>query len=116
MTREQFKQICEWQAQTFGSATPLSKLAHLKEELKELKYELEVMDIMVANKRSQKLIKAHKTVTNMEFADCFFLLFGAANAAGMSYDDICNAIQSKFEINKQRKWGKPDANGVVKHI
>jgi hypothetical protein len=34
----------------------------------------------------------------------------------MTYEDICQAIQEKFEINKSRKWGKPDANRVVKHI
>jgi hypothetical protein len=34
----------------------------------------------------------------------------------MNYNDICKAISEKFEINKKRKWGKPDANGVVNHI
>ncbi len=34
----------------------------------------------------------------------------------MRYQDICKAIQEKFEINKARKWGEPDANGVVNHI
>lgn len=51
-----------------------------------------------------------------EYADCFFLLYGSANADGMTYEDICFAIQEKFEINKARKWGKPDENGVVNHI
>jgi predicted HAD superfamily Cof-like phosphohydrolase len=53
---------------------------------------------------------------NHACADCFFLLFGSAAADGMSYQDICNAIQEKFEINKRRRWGKPDENGIVKHI
>ena len=52
----------------------------------------------------------------LEFADCFLLLFGAASSDGMSYEDICNAIQEKLEINKRRKWGEPDKNGVVNHI
>ncbi len=52
----------------------------------------------------------------LEFADCFFLLFGAAARDGMTYDDICAAIDEKFEINKKRAWRKPDANGVVRHI
>lgn len=59
---------------------------------------------------------ANEVNKRLEFADCFFLLFGAAAADGMSYDDVCAAIQEKFEINLKRQWGKPDANGVVKHI
>jgi hypothetical protein len=52
----------------------------------------------------------------MEFADCFILLFGAAASDGMSYDDICKAIDEKMEINFNRKWGKPNNDGVVNHI
>lgn len=36
MNKNQFTEITEWQKQTFGQATPLSKLAHLSEELVEL--------------------------------------------------------------------------------
>jgi hypothetical protein len=25
------------------------------------------------------------------------------------------AVKEKLEINKNRKWGKPDANGVIEH-
>lgn len=52
----------------------------------------------------------------LEFADCFIVLFGAVAADGMSYNDIWLAIHEKFEINKSRKWGNPDLNGVVKHV
>jgi len=44
------------------------------------------------------------------------LLFGTAASDGMSYEDICEAIESKMQINFKRKWGKPDKNGVVNHI
>lgn len=100
MKPEQFEQITKWQKETFGEATPLSKLAHLAQELTELG---EAIHYNFSDKR-------------LEFADCFFLLFGAAAADGMTYEDICDAISEKFEINKNRKWGKPDANGVVNHI
>jgi len=100
MTEQQFNEISAWQKETFGQATPLSKLAHLAQEIPELSYDL------VNNKPERRL----------EFADCFFLLFGCAAADGMTYQDICDAIQEKFEINKARKWGKPDENGVVNHI
>lgn len=100
MKENQFKEITAWQKETFGEATALSKIEHLKQEIEEL-------SIDIIFKSSEK---------HLEFADCFFLLFGAAAADGMTYEDICNAIQEKFEINKARKWGKPDANGVVNHI
>ncbi|HNQ42521.1 MAG TPA: DUF550 domain-containing protein [Saprospiraceae bacterium] len=100
MTEQQFNEISAWQKETFGQATPLSKLDHLAYELVEL-----VKDL-ISNNPDRRL----------EYADCFFLLFGSASADGMSYQDICDAIQEKFEINKARKWGKPDENGVVNHI
>lgn len=100
MTKEQFFDITLWQEQTFTEANALSKLAHLKKEVKEL---IEAIESNDPEKR-------------LEFADCFFLLFGAAKADGMTYDEICSALEEKFEIVKKRKWGDPDENGVVEHI
>jgi NTP pyrophosphatase (non-canonical NTP hydrolase) len=100
MTPLQFYQITEWQKQTFGSATALSKIAHLLEECNELISDLEKDS---PDKR-------------LEFADCFILLFGAAAADGMDFEDICKAIHDKMEINYKRKWGKPKENGVINHI
>ena len=100
MTKEMFTAITEWQKETFGQATPLSKLAHLRQELDELRSDL------IQGSPDRRL----------EYADCFFLLFGSAAADGMSWEDICYAIDEKFTINKNRNWGKPDENGVVNHI
>lgn len=100
MKAEQFEAITIWQKETFGQATPLSKIAHLAEELQEL-----VLDLQ-ENAPDRRL----------EYADCFLLLFGSAAADGMSYEDICNCIEEKMVINRARKWGKPQANGVVNHI
>ena len=108
MNELQFNEITKWQKETFGEATPLSKLAHLIQEVVELK------DAIVAENETCGLT-GHNDV-RMEYADCFFLLFGSAAAYGFSYKDICDAVQEKFEINKARKWGKPDENGVVNHI
>ena len=105
MEKSQFKKISEWQRKTFGQATPLSKIAHLKEEIEELETEL-----------SCTVSTSVKRVKEREFADCFILLFGAAASDGMSYDDIVRCIDEKMEINYKRKWGKPQANGVVNHI
>lgn len=108
MTEKQFNEISAWQKETFGQATPVSKLYHLVEELAKLKDAINNEDHTIDHEAIRK--------TKMEYADCFFLLFGSAAAYGMSYKDICEAIQDKFEINKASKWGKPDKNGVVRHI
>ena len=100
MTEQQFNQIIEWQNEIFPKATSLSKATHLLEEVKELRYDL------MAGYPSRR----------NEFADCFILLFGSAASDGMSYQDICNAIDEKMKINRERKWGNPDKNGVVHHI
>jgi len=107
MTEKQFNEITTWQKQTFPSATSLSKLTHLAGEeatgeVGELKHEI------IAGVSYDKM--------KMEVADCFFLLFGAAASEGMTYSEIVEAIQEKFEINKKRNWGNPDKNGVVNHI
>ncbi len=100
MKAEQFIEIRKWQQETFGEATSLSKISHLAEELQELVFDLKTFN---ADRR-------------LEFADCFLLLFGSAAADGMSYEDICNAIDEKMQINYKRKWGKPNKDGVVNHI
>lgn len=101
MTQLQFYEITKWQKETFGNATALSKIAHLKEEIKELEFDLENN-----NEESKRL----------EFADCFILLLGAAAADGWYFEDICNAIHDKMGINYKRKCGKPKENGVINHI
>lgn len=108
MTEQQFKAISDWQNKTFGEATPISKLAHLLQEVVELKEAL----VKFGHEPSMKTFDEAK----MEYADCFFLLFGSAASFGLSHSDICRAIQEKFEINKARKWGKPNKEGVVEHI
>lgn len=100
MTEKLFDEVTKWQHDTFPLADALSKAFHLREEVEELIEDLE-------NDRPHK---------RLEYADCFLLLFGSAKADGMSYQDIQNAISEKLEICKKRVWGKPDENGVVKHI
>ena len=100
MNKKQFKEITQWQRETFGEATPFSKIAHLREEIVELE------DDLFAQAKDRRL----------EFADCFLLLFGAASADGMSYEDICLAIDEKMVINRGRSWGNPNELGVVNHI
>lgn len=99
-------ELHKWQAMTFPQATSLSKLYHLKEEVSELIKEIGLNRISCPK----------NTFVRMEYADCFMLLFGAAIKDGFTLYDIIEAIKEKHKINKKRKWGKPDKNGVVKHI
>jgi NTP pyrophosphatase (non-canonical NTP hydrolase) len=100
MTKEQFEIITKWQDETFPDASAFSKVEHLKEEVEELSIDVAINGLGM----------------KMEFADCVMLLFGAAAKCGMSYEDCCNAVDEKMSINRKRKWGKPDENGVVKHV
>ena len=100
MNKDLFKNVTDWQKATFKTIDTLALVYHLEQELDELK-----TDILRLNPDKR-----------LEFADCFILLMGAAKADGMSYEDICNAISEKLEINKKRVWGEPDSNGVINHI
>lgn len=100
MTETIFTALAAWQQKTFPGQTALSKVCHLQQEVKELKTDLAL------NAPGKEL----------EFADCFILLMGAAAADGMQYIDIVNAVNKKMEINYKRKWGKPDADGIQNHI
>lgn len=104
MTKEQYESISQWQKETFGQATAISKISHLKQEILELEEELKSIE------------DGSHSKTVLEFADCFILLFGAAASYGFHYDDIIECIETKMVINKNRVWGKPDENGVVNHI
>jgi len=105
MTEKQFNEITEWQEKTFPKATSISKLIHLAGEEPDGEIK-ELVDDIKANSPNKK----------SEWADCFFLLFGSAKLDGMSYQDIIDCIQKKFEVNKLREWQKPDKNGVVFHV
>lgn len=80
---------------TFGESTPQSKAHHLAEEAMEAA--ADPSDII-------------------EWADCTILLLDAVRKAGFTTDDLYAAVQRKMEINKSRKWGDKDENGVVRHI
>ena len=83
--------VGEWAKETFPAQTNESNIAHLMREVKELK----------------------KGNTEEEAADCFLILLNIAHREGF---DLCRAAEKKFSINRKRKWGKPDSQGVVEHI
>lgn len=87
-----------WAQTTFGDdfeRGPLSPLHHLKKEVEEV--------IADPYKRD-------------EYADCFMLLIDAYRRAGGNIYDLIAATEEKLEVCKNRKWGKPDENGVCEHV
>ena len=56
---------------------------------------------------------AEDTSDGEEMADCFILLLNLAEMAGV---DLMTEARRKMEINRKRKWGAPDADGVCHHL
>jgi NTP pyrophosphatase (non-canonical NTP hydrolase) len=109
MTKEMFDEITSWQRKIFTKATSISAAHHLNEEVVELLCELN-------DGHTGYFSDAQKEKIRSEYADCFLLLFGSASLFGLSYEQICEAINDKMEINKQRKWGGVNEQGYVKHV
>lgn len=99
--KEILDDIWDFQITTFPDSKALSKAHHLKKEVGEL------IDDLEGNREPESVL--------MEYADCFILLFGSVMAYGLNLEDIKSIIQKKMAINRTRKWGKPDENGVVLH-
>jgi hypothetical protein len=97
-------EISEWSDKTFGDGKRNPAIVyHLKKEVDEL------IDVFENNPRNE-----HRQLW-FEYADCMMLLLDSAFHAGFTADDLLLAVKEKLEINKNRKWGKPDANGVIEH-
>lgn len=93
--------IGDWAAETFPSQTAVGKLCHLSEEIQELIEALE---------------SGETEAIESEYADCAILLMDVARTAGMDAAQVDRAIERKMDVNRSRKWGKPDSNGVCHHI
>lgn len=86
------REVSTWAQETFPNQTPASKLAHLCDEVEELKLCPD---------------------DGEEMADIFILLL---NLAEMNGFDLMHEARAKMTKNRARKWGKPDERGVCKHI
>ena len=51
-----------------------------------------------------------------ELADVFMLLLDTATHFGVNANELLTITHNKLSVNKKRKWGQPDKNGVVEHI
>jgi hypothetical protein len=89
-------EIASWSDSAFGADRPPEiPLHHLAKEIQEL---------------------IAKPDDSMEYADCLILLLDAYRMSGGNADSLVETCYEKMEINRKRKWGTPDENGVVEHI
>lgn len=90
-----------WAVTTFPHQTALSKVAHLTKEVAELREAIE---------------SGEREEMRKEWADCAILLLNTATMMGMDWTQAQSAIEEKMRINKSRRWGSPDKDGVCHHI
>ena len=88
--------ITAWADSAFGKdRKPESILHHLKKEIDEL---------------------IQEPMSLEEYADIGILWLNAADKAGYKIDDLYFAMVGKMWVNKTRKWGRADENGVIEHL
>jgi len=102
-------QIKKWSDDSFGSHRTGKPIAHhLKKEIDEV--------IEAIENYHQDPTDKTKTRVLFEIADCMMLLLDVASHENITFNLLMDAVAEKLEINKKRKWGEPDDNGVVEHI
>ena len=90
------RDVATWAAGTFPAATLASTFAHLRRELAEVEAD---------------------PADPVEWADVLLIFLHASHRfGGMSWERILAAAREKFAVNQQRRWGEPDAEGVVEHV
>jgi hypothetical protein len=113
-------EIKKWSDETFGkyrNGSPM--INHLKREIDELINAMgDYHRGIYSNSVERGIELRNKKIDRikMELADCFILLFDSAAHEQININGIVNAIKEKLEINKKRKWGRPDENGIIEHI
>ena len=85
----------EWSQATFGNVGPVGPLKHLSKEALEA---------------------AEQPFDLSEWADMQFLLWDAQRRAGITDDQITQAMIDKLAVNKQREWPEPKDGEPRLHI
>lgn len=89
------REHAEWSQDTFGDVGPIGPLKHLAKEAMEAAAEPDDLS---------------------EWADMQFLLWDAQRRAGISDEQITQAMIEKLAVNKQRQWPKPKDGEPRLHI
>lgn len=115
-------EIKNWSDGTFGKyRTALPMAFHLKKEIDELidaldnEYSGAYFNSELTEIGFQEMKKKQRRIV-FELADCLMLIIDCAAHVPLTMNEVCSAVEEKLEINKKRKWGTPDKNGVVEHI
>ena len=98
-----YEDINSWCIKTFGKNRAIASLHHLKEQIEEIIQELGKENVNVED-------------CDKKYADAFILLINSAASYGMDANDVLKAISIKMDINRGRRWGSPDDNGICKHL
>ncbi|EDB3359319.1 DUF550 domain-containing protein [Salmonella enterica subsp. enterica serovar Bredeney] len=94
--REQIRrEHAEWSDATFGDVGPIGPLKHLSKEALEA---------------------AADPSDPLEWADMQFLLWDAQRRAGITDEQITQAMVEKLAINKSRQWSEPKDGEPRLHI
>ena len=97
----------EWERRTFPNQTRLGRMAHLVEELEELRQALSLRDI---GKLGQD--PSNEDSIREEIVDCIFLLMGMMPDA----ETLGEEMEKKLEKLKGREWGERNDQGYWKHV
>ena len=99
------REVGRWAESVFTRATDTSVATHLAREVAELRAWCVAADDG----------RAPVPVADVaeEAADCFLLLLHLAHRCEFS---LLDAAHAKFAKNRARRWGEPDAEGVVEHV
>lgn len=103
------KEVGEWGKKTFDPYDRLTnnefaegRVNHFLKEAKELQDEF-------LKYQYPQFMRS----VGIELADNFLLLL---HISDLTYFDLLDEARKKMEINRQRKWGTPNENGVIEHI
>ena len=100
--------VADWAERTFPEATLETVLKHLRRE-------------------EDELAEAVGEQVGPELADCWMILAhlhrladrAAAYLVERALDeglDLAEEVKGKMAVNRARRWGEPDADGVVEHV
>jgi NTP pyrophosphatase (non-canonical NTP hydrolase) len=104
--------VKEWSDKQFGPRNGWGIAHHLRLETGELIEALHDIYSSPYTIPSDELSEKLK----YEYADILILLIDSAAHEGIDMETLILYSQKKLEINKTRKWGNPNENGVIEHI
>lgn len=94
--RELFERAANWSDSAFGaSRSPVGPLKHLAKEVREAR---------------------RKPDDVMEYADMLLLIMNAAHCNGWDGSMLMEAVGLKLKVNRQRKWGALNSEGISEHV